>query len=486
MKKNLRSSIIYYPVYCLLAITLLACNKQLDINDNPARLTREQVSLAGLLAATIEYTDSTFFNVGQYGNYYPQYFAGSANQEANIDSYNPYGFDNIWRSAYLNAMPNLKELTERSEAQGAPQYAGIGKLLMALNLMQATDIWGDLPYSEAFQGAANLSPRYDPQEQIYMVHLKGLLDGAIADLQKPLPESTTLRVGTSDHIYKGNIANWLKAAYATRARYYLHLTEKDAANYQNAANDAALAFDDKTGSLDLQLRYTTDRPSPWFTHLGNTVQASKHARPSTYFINLLNGTFYPGLLDPRISKFVDNAGAATYVGRPVGSLGNENGANLANTDITANTYYGARTAIVPIITYSETQFIRAEALLNTNRAEAYTAYRNGIEGSLLKLGITNPSVYLDDPRIAVGAASLTLSNIMLQKYIALFMQMETWTDLRRHEYSTSIYPGFAPPLRNFLGSSFVQRAKYADNEPGRNANVPRIPDQAQKIWLFTN
>ena len=483
MKKYIK----YIGVLCVAAGTLTACDKQLDINEDPARLTSGQVSLSGLLPAVIQYTATSFFNVGQYGNYYPQYFAGNSGQEANIDSYNPYGFDNIWESSYLNAMPNIKELIERAEAQGAPQYAGIGKLLMALNLMQSTDIWGDLPYSEAFQGSANLSPKYDSQEQIYTAHLKSLLDGAIADLQKPLPESVLLRVGTSDLVFRGTIANWLKAAYSARARYYLHLSSKAPANLQNAANDAALGISDQTGASDLQLQYTTERPSPWFTNLGNTVPASKHARPSTYFVNLLNGTsYFSGVFDPRLPKFVDNNGAATYVGRPVGSLSNENGANLANTDITVNAYYGARTSLVPIITYPETQFIRAEALFNTNKADSYTAYLNGVRGSLIKLGITEPalSTYLNNPRISVGSANLKLSDIMLQKYIALFMQMETWTDLRRYQYSTTVYPGFTMPFKNLLGTVFVQRAKYPDNEPGRNVNVPRIPDQAQKIWLF--
>src|SRR5689334_9653107 len=95
-----------------------ACKKQLDINDDPSRLTPEQATISGLLASTIQFTATSFFNAGQYGNSYPQYLAGFNSYEANIDSYNPYGFDNIWESAYRDAMPNLKDLIERSEASG--------------------------------------------------------------------------------------------------------------------------------------------------------------------------------------------------------------------------------------------------------------------------------------------------------------------------------------------------------------------------------
>ncbi|WP_420477456.1 hypothetical protein, partial [Noviherbaspirillum sp. ST9] len=131
----------YFKTYFSAALLVLvtgACSDQLDINDDPSRLTPDQVALSALLPATIQFTATSFFNAGQYGNYYPQYFAGSAGQEAQIDAYNPYGFDNIWESAYRDAMPNLKELIMRAEAAGAPQYAGIGKLLMALNLMQSS------------------------------------------------------------------------------------------------------------------------------------------------------------------------------------------------------------------------------------------------------------------------------------------------------------------------------------------------------------
>ncbi|NQX55395.1 SusD/RagB family nutrient-binding outer membrane lipoprotein [Pedobacter panaciterrae] len=464
-----------------------ACKKQLDINDDPSRLTPEQATISGLLASTIQFTATSFFNAGQYGNAYPQYLAGFNAYEANIDSYNPYGFDNIWESAYRDAMPNLKDLIQRSEVSGAPQYAGIGKLLLALNLMQCTDLWGDLPYKEAFKGPSVPSPTYDKQQDIYTVSLKELLDGAIADLNKPVPTNTALQVGATDLAFKGVIASWKKAAYGARARYYINLSTKDPSNALKAADDAALAIDDVTGAADLQVKYTQDKPSPWYTNLGQPAIASKQHRPSYFMVNLMNGTgYFNALIDPRLPKLFDNAGAATYIGRPVGALSTQQGASLANSDITEKTFYGARTSPVPILTYAEVQFIRAEALFATNKEGAYTAYLNGIKGNMQKLGVGTDDInkYVNDPLISKGSANLTLTDVMLQKYIALFLQMETWTDMRRYQYSNTIYPGLVPPFKNLLGTSYVQRAKYADNEPGRNPNVPQVANQAVKLWLF--
>ncbi|AFD06150.1 SusD/RagB family nutrient-binding outer membrane lipoprotein [Solitalea canadensis] len=484
-------NIKYLVLSMSLTVVATSCNSLLDINDDPEGLKPNQVAISGLLPANLQYTANSYWNVGQYGNYYTQYFAGNSGQEANIDSYNPYGFDNIWESSYLKAMPNIKEMITRGEKEGAPHYAGIGRLLMALNLMQCTDIWGDVPYKEAFQGSANLMPKYDTQQEVYTVHLKALLDQAIVDLLKPNPTAASQQVGTTDLVYGGKTDKWLKAAYAARARYYIHLSKKDPANFANALADAAKAIDNRTGADDLQLKNPGDRTisTSWYMYLSQTAAASRAARPSTYIVNLLNGDaagVYPGLVDPRISKLVDKGNAASYVGRPVGSLGNQNNANLTTCDITASTYYGAQTAVTPFVTYSEIQFIKAEALFATDKTLAYAAYLEGIRSNMVKLGVETSSIdaYVNDPKISKGDANLTLSDIMLQKYIALFLQMESWTDMRRYQYDTNIYKGLQKPIKNLLGTEWVQRGNYPDNEPGRNVNVPKVANQAVKIWLF--
>ncbi|WP_026902537.1 SusD/RagB family nutrient-binding outer membrane lipoprotein [Pedobacter glucosidilyticus] len=488
MKTN-KIKILTYA-FCGLMV-MSSCEKQLDINQDPDRLTGGQVTEAGLLPSAIQYTATSFWNVGQFGNFYPQYLAGNANQAANIDSYNPYGFDNIWESAYLRALPTLKDLRERAEQNNLPHYAGIAKLLTALTLMQSTDIWGDLPYSEAFNPSVTLSPRYDSQEDIYNNYLKSLLDGAIADLSQPQPALASARVGTTDLFYRGNIDRWLRAAYTARGRYYIHLSKKNAANAALAVTDIDRGINDATGASDLQLVYTTERNHPWFTNLSVTAAASRYARPSKYFVDLLNGSLtgvYPALFDPRLPLLVDNGGAASYIGRPVGTQDNEQGANLANTDITANTYYGKTTSPVPILTYAEAQFIKAEALFSVNKLEAYNAYLSGIRASMQKFGVStaNADLYVNNPLISKGFNALTLSDIMLQKYIALFLQMETWTDMRRYDYDTNIYRGLTPPFTNRTNGAvqWIQRGNYPDNEPGRNPNVPRIPNQGVKLWLF--
>ncbi len=480
-----------YSLALLLLPVLTACEGLLNVNNDPGKIAPNQVTMPALLAPGIQFTSTAYYDASSYGAYYTQHLAGHGGQAANIDAYNPYGFDALWQSAYLNALPNLKELERLAAERGSNTYLGIAKVLIALNLQQSTDVFGDIPYSQAFQGVGELNPSYDPQSEIYTVHLKNLLDEAIAQLEQPAPAQTNLRPGTDDLVYNGDQAKWLRAAYSLRARYYLHLSKKDPANLQRAAADADKGINDKTGASDVDLEYPGDalNSNPWFTLISNQPLTARSHKPGAYLINNMNGSAagaFPGVVDPRLPKYADNRGAATYVGRPVGVADPQAVAAGTNVDITTNTYYGARTSPVLILTYSETQFIKAEATFDTDRAVSYAAYLEGIRGSMTKVGVAVADIntYINNPMISKGAENLTLSDIMVQKYIAMYLQLETWTDMRRYNYDPTIYKNLTPPAVNRLNGQWVQRGNYPDNEPGRNTSLPSVGPQSEKMWLF--
>ena len=485
MLKNI-NNVNLFMAGLLIVVSTSGCEDMFDINEDPSRLNENQISLSGILPPVIQFTAAAQFGASSYGSYYPQYLAGAAGQAANIDAYNPYGFDALWADAYLDAMPNLIELRELADERGAPYYAGISKLLLAVNLMISTDIWGAIPYSEAFQANENLNPAYDPMEEIYNVHLNNLLDGAIADFQQQAPEFSGLNPGVDDLIYGGNIEQWLKAAYAMRARYYLHLSEKDASYLADAVEDAERSFSNQSGEGDLQLIYNQEVFNPWYNFVANAN--TKSHRPSEFFVESMNGSeagAFPGLFDPRLPILVDNSGADEYIGRPTGVPDNQ--ALDANVDITVETYFGSRTAPIPIITYAEVKFIEAEASLESDPENAYEAYLAGIRGDMEKLGVVPAEIeaYINSPQISAGAENLTLSDILMQKYIALFLNMETWTDMRRYDYDPDIYVGLEKPGTNFIdGNPWIQRGNYPDNEPGRNTSLPEVGDQSEEVWLF--
>lgn len=122
-----------------------------------------------------------------------------------------------------------------------------------------------------------------------------------------------------------------------------------------------------------------------------------------------------------------------------------------------------------IMTYHEACFIKAEVLFRKgDKAGALAAYKAGIKAHLdymqKKLtawkgqGFSNPDMQpMDDAKIAAylasdavcqNASDLKMSDIMLQKYVAMGCSLENWNDMRRFNYGAGniadfgvVYPG---------------------------------------------
>jgi hypothetical protein len=203
---------------------------------------------------------------------------------------------------------------------------------------------------------------------------------------------------------------------------------------------------------------------------------------------MMNGSSqYPGLRDPRLPFYMNSTNANNYIAVVPGQLVGDN--PTVNVNLTANTWFSRNVAPLLMLTYAEMEFIKAETLLNSDRGAAYTSYLNGIRASMAKVGVAESEInsYLSDPLISKGADNLELKDIMLQKYIALYLQIETWTDMRRYQYDVNVYPGLAQPVLNQIpGSPWIQRSNIADDEPATNTCLPEVPNQGIVLWLFNN
>jgi hypothetical protein len=480
---NLR---IYLSTILLLALS--ACRSELDINQDPGRLTSGQVTLPTLLPSAEQYTANCYFGAAQYGVQYPQYLAGQA-----VSQYRPYGFDELWRALYTDAVPTLQEMIRRGEAQEAYNYAGVARILLGLNMLLGSSIYGDLPYTQANQGTANLYPCYDSMQELYETHIIGLFDQGLADLTRPASPNPTLRTLANDYIYGRfqasgqQIPKWIRAGNGAKARYYLHLSKKNPAYYNQAIAFANQSLTSNADDLELVYSATgtnvLQNPS-WFSFLGSSTV--KVMRPSSYLVNLMNGAgAYTGLVDPRLPLYADRGTNVTYVGVTPGAVVAQPGVTV---NITTNVWHARGDAPIQILTYPEVKFILAESHFQTgNRTEAYNNYLAGIRASMEKVGVAEAQIaaYLGSPQIAKGAEALQISDIMLQKYLALYLQMETWTDMRRYQYDPNVYVGLQKPIDIQLpGSPWIQRSNVADEEPGVNTCLPQFESQGTVLWLF--
>jgi hypothetical protein len=98
-----------------------------------------------------------------------------------------------------------------------------------------------------------------------------------------------------------------------------------------------------------------------------------------------------------------------------------------------------------------------------------------------KIGVSaaNRDAYVNNPAVSVGEANITLTLIMKEKYVAMFLNPEAWVDARRFDY---MYKDFHMP-ENAVLDTYIRRVAYPSIETSRNAgNVPAVGSLADRLW----
>ncbi|RYY62194.1 MAG: SusD/RagB family nutrient-binding outer membrane lipoprotein [Chitinophagaceae bacterium] len=477
--------------FSLIALTVLlvagtGCKKYVEngINVNPN--ASSQPTLKTLLPAIEDATATNHYNVAYTTSLFAQQIAAYTSAAINDDRQQNVRMTAFY-NLYQNGMTNAKLLIDLANTQGSNYYAAIGKILLVFNLSLATDVYGEVPFSQAFQAPSIIYPAYDKQEDLYpMMHT--FLDEAIA--QASAPATGTVVPAGDDMIFGGVMASWVETAWFLKARLYMHTTKKGAVTAADNAL-AALVNAYKPGSKDCQLVYNTRNLNPWNSNIAKKFRTGNlFIAPSKRLTDVLNGTAYPGLVDPRISKMMDKKTNANYVGMPNGTgTGN-------NVDLTEDTYYGKDVTPIFFATYSEQKLMEAEARFLSNGGtvltagstqEAYDAYLAGIAAHMTKTGVDGASqtAYLTNPLVAVTPAALTLELIMKEKQTALYLHPEAWVDVRRYDYNPAIYRGMALPAMHWteMGGQFIRRSGLPADELSRNPNAALTAKPTfEKVW----
>jgi hypothetical protein len=271
-----------------------ACNGFLNVNDNPNASTT--ATPAGLLTNVLYQTSQLQYSVSTVTSYYTQQLASPSGSA--VDQQREIHMDGSWSEAY-NVLTDLKDLDNISEKKGATDYAAIAKIMTAYNLGTATDLWGSMPYSDAFKGAGDLTPSYDSQQQLYS-DIQSLLDKAISEIKTG---KSTLSPGNDDLYYGGDMQKWLKMAYSLKARYLNHLSKKSSYDPQAVLNNVKNGF--QSNKDDAQLSYTQDKMNPWAIVVINNSIGILGGDLSAYLVNAMDTTYY-NTFDPRLFAMTDS------------------------------------------------------------------------------------------------------------------------------------------------------------------------------------
>lgn len=439
MKKN----IILKTFLASILMFSISCEDFLEgTNENPNDPVA--VSPAALIAPvelTLAFTYNS--NFSRWSGIYVQHVEGLARQQAGFNQYNFIGsnFDTDWSNLYVDVLQNLEILIADSEENGYGHYLGAAQTLKAYTLLLMTDYWNSIPYTEAFTGVENLQPTFDSQATIYdEVH--NLLAAARANFAG----ANGGLAFSGDVIYGGDVPLWVKSTHAIDARAYLHQALLSGSNYTAAINSIDQAFASSADDMTFKFGDAATTAAPWYQF--------NRDRGDTGF-NSTFGDALDAVSDPRRDIY-DGDGTSLF------------------GDVLDDHEFFVIDQAVELITYTELMFAKAEALIATggSQADISEAYLAGIESSFSSLGLdAEYAAYIAQP--AVTPATITLEEVMTQKWFALYANPESFSDWRR----TGI-----PALEPNNGVAIPTRWLYPQTEIELNTNTPVVTLTDKVDW----
>jgi hypothetical protein len=486
------------------------CRDFLDVNENPnaPQAVTPNLYLAPMLhwMVTAPAFDGRF--IGRYTQQFMLPVAGAVPSTWDRMGYDA-GSDNageLWRTVYWNIGQNLVDMTAKARAEQRWDVLGVAQVIKAWGWQNLADVNGEPIIQQAFDPNRS-SFDYDTQQFAYE-EVRRLLDSAVINLARTDGAVDQTYLARTDRLYQGDRAKWTKLAYGILAMNLNHYSRKS--SYDPAAVIAAVDKSLASNADDPLLTFTGVSPdNADLSFYGRTRNNYSSYRQTQFVVNLLNGTQFGGVVDPRLSRMLAPSPDGNFRGLDpnVGTGGAFTAAQLPNNlhGYVGTTgaqqpgrYIFADKAKLPVITYAQLQFIKAEAALRRgDRATALAAYRNGVSSHIdfvndrnrddnqtpTQISATEKAAFLASPAIVPSAANLTLSQIMSQKYIAQWGwgHVELWTDMRRYNYTDvdpatgrQVFLGFSLPTNLFPdnGGKPAQRlrprynSEYVWNRPG--------------------
>lgn len=474
-----------------LLTAVVSCDNLQDLNVNPSFPV--DVSAQALLPPIEQQ-----MAVGlQFDNRYLGRYVQNFSNATTGNEWDRYGYvantdqgGEIWKMAYFTLGLNVSRMQEKAIAEERHDITGISKVIRAWSWQVATDYHSELiDFDQAF--TQRMSFDYVSQEKVYAEVLR-LINEGVADLSRTDGKVSASYAAVGDKMYNGDRSKWTKFAWGIVARNLNNQINKSTYNPTNviAACDKSLASNADNALINYNGSVSAD--SNFF---GPTRNNFSNFRQTDFMVRIMNGTVFTGAIDPRMSRILapsiglsetSPASAAnpdptkyTFIGNPLNvsasstsgpsRIPNLWGTFASGTIATPGRYIFRDKANFPLMTYAEIQFIKAEAaFIKGDKTLALSAYKKGIEASIdfvnlntvvstsypitATITATEKNDFLANLNVVPTEANLTMSHIILQKYISLFGfgNLEAWTDMRKYHYdNVNIYKTMAFPSSLF-------------------------------------
>lgn len=413
-----------------------------------------------------------------------------------------------WGGFYSGGRAAIRNIIDvMNNWEGNPAYANeyqMCRIMKAYMFQIMTDLYGDVPYSEAGKGYSENPipyPKYDKQEDIYNDLLKEL-----DEAQSALNASGSNTIGASDIIYGGDATKWKKFANSLMLRVAMHLTkvapDKATTWVNKAISNGLFTSNDDNAFVPHESGSPSDDSSEPYGKIFSSSDTQAFYISET-FINILQD-------DPRLSLVATvctqdpksgwgaadfdygNSAADIQKGMPVGydtEGGNWDlskapgypGSNWRKTYSLPNrNVYARPDSPSMLVTYAGNQLLLADAvtrgIITTGNAKDY--YKNGITAAMKQFSYYKKATAITDAQINSYLAANELSTdketalkqINTEYYIHTFCnEYEAYANWRRTGYpvltpakNAASYSG------NVTNGQIPRRFMYPSNESTNN------------------
>lgn len=315
-----------------LSLTTTSCsNDFLDVNDDPNNIQAELITpkqiLPGAMSNAYRTQGTTMVQFGglmmnSWGaNSYS--FGGAFAREFNLATVDNTFYNGIW-----NIYPRIANFAQIERYPNGDHkqdnYIAIAKIMKAFYMQYIVDLYGDAPYSEAFLGIDNLTPKYDNDTDIYKSLITSLEQAnALMDAKHESAEAAS-----TDIVFKGDMGKWKEFSNTLMLRLLVRMSKVtgELETYRNQKLTALAArvnanLDNKFIESEVTVNpgYSAsndDQMNPyglnWYRNASATlvsnngvVVVSEHmanALEGNLNLNDANYTKFTGLLDPRRTR----------------------------------------------------------------------------------------------------------------------------------------------------------------------------------------
>lgn len=465
----MKNIIIKISVIFITILVLVSCDDFGDMNQNPNAPTSIENNPELLLTNICRNVPNTLVeNAWDQGNLMAQYAAVIVFTE--FDLFQWGSNSGLWENLY-SSIRNANSLYEI----GNNSYKACALIMRAYAFENLTELWGEVPYSEAGKGKTQeiYAPKYDSQESIFQGILADLEEANTLLSDNPLPIK-------GDILNNGDLPKWRKLANSLRLRVLLRMSNANPSAAQsgiaNIINNPSQYPIISSNAENTSLTYLSAPPNvyPLSSAAGHRIGSYNEYRMSETVQGILvkfndprmNLWFSPtqnsidsNKKDPNVPLRWDGMQNGMVDGNAYVYKGGAANLSAINTDLFFN-YPNKIKA--DVMTYSEVAFIIAEAAMRGwIGADAKTNYDNGIKASFEYWNVTIPDNYLSQTGVAYDN---NLETIITQKWLSLFNNgFQGFIEFKRTGFPSQIKPG-----PDAFYDTYPCRFQYPDEEQSLN------------------